>query len=209
MRPCNRPIACRSPASRVSPRSDPQRGPSSALRHARRGLVTQHGADSRRVFSHELAEQDTSSRHLVPRPCGPNLMPRRCIEVHVQRRDGLAQDLGSPRSHNRMRTTWQSPEPGVKHCRHRHTEAGRHRGQSSAHASRCGIFSREHTPSSQRRPDHRSQTQLLRLVKRPVVQGRQVQRRAFDLIRDQRRATVQESKLRRRKVRYTKRAHLA
>src|SRR6266446_2976363 len=59
MRPCNRPIACRPPALRVSPRSDPRRGPSSALRHARRGLVTQHGVDSRRVFSHELAEQDT------------------------------------------------------------------------------------------------------------------------------------------------------
>jgi regulator of ribonuclease E activity RraA/HMG-CHA aldolase family protein len=45
--------------SLVSPRSDPPRGPSSALRHARRGLVTPHGADSRRVFSRELAEQDT------------------------------------------------------------------------------------------------------------------------------------------------------
>jgi len=59
MRPCNRPIACRSPSLRVSPRSDPQRGPSSALRHARRGLVTQPGADSRRIFSRESAEQDT------------------------------------------------------------------------------------------------------------------------------------------------------
>jgi hypothetical protein len=36
-----------------------QREPCSALRRARRGLVTQHGADSRRVFSHESAEQDT------------------------------------------------------------------------------------------------------------------------------------------------------
>ena len=60
------------PALRVSPRSDPQRGPSSALRHARRGLVTQHGADSRRVFSHESAEQDTRAGYTAAhaRPTG-------------------------------------------------------------------------------------------------------------------------------------------
>ena len=36
-----------------------QKVPCSALLRARRGLVTPHGADSRRVFSRELAEQDT------------------------------------------------------------------------------------------------------------------------------------------------------
>jgi hypothetical protein len=71
MRPCNRPIACRPPALRVSPRSDPQRGPSSALRHARRGLVTQHGADSRRVFSQESAGQDTRQHSASQRLTGP------------------------------------------------------------------------------------------------------------------------------------------
>src|SRR5260370_37372135 len=43
--------------TRVSAVRSPE-GPSSALRHAGRGLVTPHGADSRRVFSRELAEQD-------------------------------------------------------------------------------------------------------------------------------------------------------
>ena len=121
------------------------------------------------------------------------------------RMDRVLERAGAVRADNRVRPTRQSQQPCVRHSSRACTEFAPEMLEAGADPRGHRVVRIEQAATRQGRPDRWRATQLLRLIEGAIDERRPMQRRALDLIADQRHADgagsgIDQRELRRREI---------